>query len=76
MAESRPSPKTRVRSVPVGEPQRGKRRPGSRGWRQRIGDRALAVESDLSCDMAIEDEELDAIARLLGEALDQFLADC
>ena len=69
MAESRPLPKTSVRSVPVA----GQRRPGLRG-RQRIGDRALAVESDLSCDMAIEDEELDAIARLLGEALDRFLA--
>jgi hypothetical protein len=34
----------------------------------------LALESDLSCDMAVEDEELDAISRLLGEALDQLLA--
>jgi hypothetical protein len=33
----------------------------------------LALESDLSCDMAVEDQELDAITRLLGEALDQLL---
>jgi len=26
--------------------------------------------------MAVEDEELEAIIRLLGEALDQSLADC
>jgi hypothetical protein len=74
MAESRPSSKTCVRSVPVRQPQQGERRPGCRERCQRIGDRALAVESDLSCDMAIEDKELDAIARLLGEALDELLA--
>jgi hypothetical protein len=35
----------------------------------------LALESDLSSDVAVEDEELDAITRLLGEALDQLLAE-
>jgi hypothetical protein len=65
-------PKTCVRSAPEGRPQRGRRRPGPRGGC--IGDRALALESDVSCDMAVGDEELDAITRLLGEALDQFLA--
>jgi hypothetical protein len=34
----------------------------------------LALESDLSCDMVIGDEELDAINRLLGEALDWLVA--
>jgi hypothetical protein len=67
MAES----KKRVRSAAEQPPQEGRRR---RGFR--IVDRALAVESDLSsCNMAIGDEELDAIARLLGEALDRLLAE-
>jgi hypothetical protein len=37
-------------------------------------DRALAVESDLSEGMVIQEQELDAIAALLGGALDDLLA--
>jgi len=33
----------------------------------------LAVESELSGDMAVVDKELDAIARLLGDALHDLL---
>ena len=38
-------------------------------------DRAPVVKSDLSGDMAVRNEELDAIARLLGGALDDILSD-
>ena len=34
---------------------------------------AFAVESDLSGDMLVRDQELDAIIRLLGATLDNFL---
>jgi hypothetical protein len=34
----------------------------------------LVVESDLSGSMAVEDQELDAIVRLLGGALDDILS--
>jgi hypothetical protein len=34
----------------------------------------LVVESDLSGGMAVEDQELDAIVRLLGGALDDILS--
>jgi hypothetical protein len=34
----------------------------------------LVVESDLSGDMAVDDQELDAIVRLLGGALDDILS--
>jgi hypothetical protein len=34
----------------------------------------LAVESDLSYDILVGDQELDAITRLLGDALDDLLA--
>jgi len=59
MAESLPLPKTDV---------------GTHARSQRVGDRALALESDLSCDMPIADEEVDAITRLLGEFLEKLLA--
>jgi hypothetical protein len=44
------------------------------GSRQRDHERPLLVESDLSGDMAVDDQELDAIIRLLGGALDDILA--
>jgi hypothetical protein len=34
----------------------------------------LPVESDLSAEMAVGDDELDAIIRLLGDALDDILS--
>jgi hypothetical protein len=84
MAESPPLPKICVRAAPEECPQRQRGRPGPRpvppashrphGQCQRIGDQALALQSDLSCEMAVGDQELDAIIRLLGAALDQFLA--
>lgn len=37
-------------------------------------DRALAVESDLSEGMVIQEQELDAITALLGGALDDLIA--
>ena len=40
---------------------------------QHIKDLALGLESDLSSDMAVGDQELDAITRLLGDALDELL---
>jgi hypothetical protein len=33
------------------------------------------IDSDLSSDMAIRDQELDAAIRLLGDALDELLSD-
>jgi hypothetical protein len=44
------------------------------GLRQRDHEPLLLVESDLSGDMAVEDQELDAIIRLLGGALDDILS--
>jgi hypothetical protein len=44
------------------------------GSRQRDHEPPLLVESDLSGDMAVEDQELDAIVRLLGDALDDILS--
>ena len=41
---------------------------------QRDHELPLLVESDLSGDMAVEDQELDAIIRLLGGALDDILS--
>jgi hypothetical protein len=83
MAEAFPLPKPRVRFASEGCPQKPRERqaprPASRptfshpAGLQHVADRALAVESDLSCDMVIGDEELDAITRLLGEALDCLL---
>jgi hypothetical protein len=75
MAESRSSPKPCVRSARRRPVPRRVSRPsyGRRAWYQHVGDRALALESDLSCDMAVQDQELDAIARLLGDALDAIL---
>jgi hypothetical protein len=45
------------------------------GPRHRDDDRPLVVESDLSGEMAVGDQELDAIMRLLGAALDDVLSD-
>jgi hypothetical protein len=80
MAESSPSPKTRSARA-RGRQERPGPWPASRptwgrphGGCQHIRGPALALESNLSSDMAIEDEELDAITRLLGEALDKLLA--
>jgi hypothetical protein len=42
--------------------------------RRRNHEPPLVVESDLSGDMAVEDQELDAITRLLGGALDDILS--
>jgi hypothetical protein len=83
MAESPPLPKVCVRSSPEGRPQGQPRRSTSRPalhaicaprrGRQHIEDQALGLESELSGDMAVVDEELDAIARLLGDALADLL---
>ena len=43
--------------------------------RVRNRDRTMAIESDLSGDTAVTDDELDAIARLLGDELDTVLSD-
>jgi hypothetical protein len=80
MAESRPSSKTCAHPGPEGRPQGRPRRPASHAaistlhrpcWH--IKDLALGLESDLSSDMAVGDQELDAITRLLGDALDELL---
>jgi hypothetical protein len=42
--------------------------------RLHVDERPLALESDLSTDMEITAEELDAIARLLGDELNTFLS--
>ena len=44
------------------------------GPRQRDDEPPLLVESDLSGEMAVGDQELDAIIRLLGGALDDILS--
>jgi hypothetical protein len=44
------------------------------GSRQRDHEPPLAVESDLSGEMAVGDQELDVIIRLLGGALDDILS--
>jgi len=83
MAESRSLPQARARTAPDGPPQRRRARVAARPAPPAIGaprrrcqyikDRALAVESELSGDMAVVDKELDAIARLLGDALHDLL---
>ena len=45
------------------------------GPRRRDEQPPLLVESDLSGEMAVGDDELDAIIRLLGDALDDILSD-
>ncbi len=42
--------------------------------RQRVVDRELTLESELSDDLGITDEELDAIGRLLGDDLKAMLS--
>ena len=44
------------------------------GLRQGDNELPLLVESDLSDAMAVGDQELDAIIRLLGDALDDILS--
>jgi hypothetical protein len=44
------------------------------GSRRRNDEPPLVIESNLSGDTAIEDQELDAIIRLLGGALDDILS--
>lgn len=80
MAESRPSSKTRAHPGPERRRQGRPRQPTSRAAIstlhrpcQHIKDPALGLESDLSSDMAVGDRELDTIARLLGDALDELL---
>ena len=41
----------------------------------RVDEQAIAIDSDLSADMEIAAEELDAIARLLGDELKTFLSE-
>ena len=43
--------------------------------RARVDDRLLELASDLSADLEITAEELDAIARLLGDDLKTFLCE-
>jgi hypothetical protein len=84
MAESRPLPKTRTNPDPErrppGRPQQPASRPAphaictTRRRRQDIKDRASELESDLSGDMVVGDRELDAIIRLLGDAMDDLFA--
>lgn len=84
MAESRSLPKTCAGSRPDEHPQTRRKPleprptlPATRtpGRRYQPGeDQALAVESDLSEGMVIQEQELDAIAALLGGALDDLLA--
>jgi hypothetical protein len=45
------------------------------GPRQCNDEPPLLIESDLSGDTAVGDKELDAIIRLLGEALDDIISD-
>jgi hypothetical protein len=40
----------------------------------RVDEQAIAIDSDLSADMEISAEELDAIARLVGDDLRAFLS--
>jgi hypothetical protein len=46
----------------------------SGGPRQRDDEPPLPVQSDLSGQMAVADQELDAIVRLLGDVLDDVLS--
>jgi hypothetical protein len=46
----------------------------SRRRRPRVDDHVYEIDSDLSCDMVVSDQELDAIARLLGEELEKLLS--
>jgi hypothetical protein len=52
--------------------QTGVREP--RSTRQRIDDQVYALESDLSDGMVVSNQELDAIARLLGDELQRVLS--
>ena len=45
-----------------------------RSTRQRIDDQVYALESDLSDGMVVSNQELDAIARLLGDELQRVLS--
>jgi hypothetical protein len=46
----------------------------SRRRRQCVDDHVYKIDSDLSGDMVVSDQELDAIARLLGEELEKILS--
>ena len=82
MADSRPNQKGRSPGAPDKPPVR--LRPTSRALKVPEGrahgpcedreDPPVAVESDLSADMVVRDQELDAIIRLLGGALDDVLS--
>jgi hypothetical protein len=84
MAESRPGPKSSARSVPgrYSQARRARRQLAPvqtgvyelRSTRQRIDDQVYALESDLSGGMVVSDQELDAIARLLGDELEGILS--
>jgi len=83
MADSRPNQKGRSPGAP-GKQSPVRLRPTSRALQLPEGrphgsceDREgppFAVESDLSDDMVVRDQELDAIIRLLGGALDNVLS--
>jgi hypothetical protein len=81
MAEPRPHPERpppanggRLQSKTL--PSRAVRAKVARagGQRRRDDEPPLLVESDLSGEMAVGDQELDAIVRLLGDALDDILS--
>jgi len=83
MADSRPNQKGRSHGAPDKQSP-ARLRPTSRASQLPEGrshgsceDRAgapFAVESELSGDMVVRDQELDAIIRLLGGALDDVLS--
>ena len=66
-----PADQSRVQSTTVAV---GKNAAIAGGSHQRDDEPAFVVESDLSGDMAVQDQELDAIVRLLGGALDEILS--
>ena len=83
MADSRPNQKGRspgppdkqspVRLRPTSRVLQLPKRPAHGSCEDREGP-AFAVESDLSGNMVVRDQELDAIIRLLGGALDDVLS--
>jgi hypothetical protein len=77
MAGSRPRPKHPPSPPPNQDLVQSKRLayvavPG--GPRQRDDEPPLLVQSDLSGEMAVSGQELDAISRLLGDVLDDILS--
>jgi hypothetical protein len=83
MAESRASQKASLRTLAEGRPGApGKRSQLSvyspvvvpRRRRPRVDDHFYEIESDLSGDMAVSEQELDAIARLLGDEIEELLS--